>query len=136
MSYRFLGPAIGPAVGGFIGQFGDSWRLLFWVMFAFSGAMYLVGLLVPETYAPKLLRQRAQALSKQTGDHYISMLDLHLDPSATYLNKVKGNLTQPFILLFTEITVFLFSLYAALICESAAQAGPELTFGGPSPSLC
>lgn len=91
-------------------------------MFAFSGSMYLIGLLVPETYAPKLLRQRAQALSKQTGGHYISMLDLHLDPNATYLNKVKGNLTQPFILLFTEITVFLFSLYAALICKFAAQA--------------
>ncbi len=63
----FMGPVIGPIVGGFTGM-TVGWRWVMWVMCIFSGAVLLVGsLLLPETYAPVLLRKRAAKLSKMTG---------------------------------------------------------------------
>ncbi|KAJ3542439.1 hypothetical protein NM208_g4099 [Fusarium decemcellulare] len=89
----FLGPAIGPIVGGFLGQ-TEGWRWLHGVMAIFTGVLLILGaLLVPETYAPFLLRRRAKMLSKATGrvctysavgptiqgTHCLSNFDIYLD---------------------------------------------------------
>jgi hypothetical protein len=72
--------------------------------------MYALGCLVPETYAPVLLRRRALRLSKETGQVYMSMYDLKLNVNETLLHKMKINCSRPFILLFKESIVLLFAL--------------------------
>ncbi len=79
-SAPFLGPALGPIVGGFVGQ-TIGWRWIEGIMAVFTGVLAIIGgLLVPETYAPVLLRKRAAALSQKTGKVYISVLDKKRGP--------------------------------------------------------
>src|SRR5947207_2894439 len=60
----FLGPVLGPIAGGFLGM-TKGWRWVEGFLAIFSGVLWIVGsLLLPETYAPVLLRKRAQRLSK------------------------------------------------------------------------
>ncbi|KAF2667578.1 MFS general substrate transporter [Microthyrium microscopicum] len=110
----FLGPALGPIIGGFLGE-AAGWRWVMGFMAAFSGLALIVGVLgVPETYAPVLLRQRAKALSKLTGKHYESQLDI--DRGKTTLPEVlKTSLTRPWVLLFREPIVMIMSIYMAII---------------------
>lgn len=64
----FVGPSVGPVVGGFINQFA-SWRWTFYSLIIWSAAdLALLALLVPETYHPVLLRAKAAALRRDTGD--------------------------------------------------------------------
>jgi multidrug resistance protein len=64
----FCGPLLGPVVGGFIASF-KSWRWCFYVLMMWSGVNWLLlFFFVPETYAPVLLRRKARALRKETGD--------------------------------------------------------------------
>ncbi|KAI0120440.1 MFS general substrate transporter [Hypoxylon sp. NC0597] len=110
----FLGPVIGPIIGGFLGV-GAGWRWVMGFLAAFSGTLWLLGtFLVPETYAPVLLRRRAAKLSKMTGKHYISVVDR--DQGRISLGEsFKMALSRPWILLFREPIVFLLSIYMAII---------------------
>ncbi|OTA54163.1 MFS general substrate transporter [Hypoxylon sp. EC38] len=110
----FLGPVIGPIIGGFLGV-GAGWRWVMGFLAAFSGTLWLLGtFLVPETYAPVLLRRRAAKLSKMTGKHYISIVDR--DQGRIALGEsFKIALSRPWILLFREPIVFLLSVYMAII---------------------
>lgn len=65
----FIGPSVGPVVGGFINQY-TSWRWTFYVLIIWSAIdLALIGLLVPETYHPILLRNKARELRNDTGDN-------------------------------------------------------------------
>lgn len=68
---------------------------------------------MPETYAPLLLRRRAQKLSKATGHSYLARLDKGKD--VRLKTQFKVGLTRPWKLLFLEPIVLLLSLYVALI---------------------
>jgi hypothetical protein len=69
---------------------------------------------MPETYAPVLLRRRAEKLSKITGKVYRSKIDI--DQGRLSLKEsFKIALSRPWILLFREPIVFLLSLYMAII---------------------
>ncbi|XXH01730.1 hypothetical protein Hte_008091 [Hypoxylon texense] len=110
----FLGPVLGPIIGGFLGE-SAGWRWVMGFLAAFSGTLWILGsLLVPETYAPVLLRRRAAKLSKMTGKHYISMIDRD-QGRMTLGESFKIALSRPWILLFKEPIVFLLSLYMAII---------------------
>jgi MFS family permease len=64
----FIGPSVGPLVGGFINQY-TAWRWTFYVLLIWAGAnLCMIALLVPETYHPVLLRNKARKLRKVTGD--------------------------------------------------------------------
>lgn len=64
----FVGPSLGPIVGGFINQY-TNWRWTFYVLIIWAGAtLLLIFLLVPETYHPVLLREKARKLRKETGE--------------------------------------------------------------------
>lgn len=82
---------------------------------AFSGVVWIIGtIFVPETYAPVLLRRRAERLSKITGKVYRSKLEV--DQGKIDLKEsFKTALSRPWILLFREPIVFLLSLYMAII---------------------
>jgi MFS family permease len=110
----FLGPVLGPIIGGFLGMnAGFRWVLGF--LAAFSGAVWIMGsLLIPETYAPVLLRRRAERLSKLSGKVYRSQIDIDQGP-VSLKNSFKVSLSRPWILLFREPIVFLLSLYMAIV---------------------
>jgi hypothetical protein len=84
-------------------------------MAIFTGVLWIIcGLLVPETYAPVLLRKRAEKLSKLTGDVYASKSDAEkgkTSPSQAF----KTALSRPWILLLKEPIVLLLSIYMAII---------------------
>ncbi|OTA61998.1 polyamine transporter 1 [Hypoxylon sp. EC38] len=110
----FLGPSIGPIVGGFLGV-GGGWRWVEGLMACFTGLLWIICCsLVPETYAPILLRKRAEKLSKMTGKVYMSKLDVG-KPRKTVSEEFKVALSRPWILLFREPIVLLLSLYMAIV---------------------
>lgn len=106
----FMGPVLGPIAGGFLGM-KEGWRWVEGMMAIFAGVIFLLCILVvPETYPPVLLRQRAVTLSKMTGKVYRSRGDI--DQGKTSLGEAfSTGLKRPWILLFTEPIVFLLSLY-------------------------
>lgn len=84
-------------------------------MAIFTGVLWIICTFVyPETYAPVLLRRRAQALSKRTGKVYISKLQAG-QPIKTVGSQLKISLSRPWILLFKEPIVFLTAIYMAII---------------------
>ncbi|KAF5672304.1 putative mfs-multidrug-resistance transporter [Fusarium heterosporum] len=110
----FLGPAIGPIVGGFLGQ-AAGWRWLLGLMAAFIGFSWLaVSVIVPETYAPYILRKRAEKLSSITGKAYISAIDAGNPPRST-IHQLKTTMTRPWRLLFVEPIVLIVSIYISII---------------------
>ncbi|KAI9735298.1 MAG: MFS siderochrome iron transporter 1 [Claussenomyces sp. TS43310] len=110
----FLGPAIGPIVGGFVGQ-TVGWRWIEGVMAIFTGVLCMIGALtIPETYAPVILRQRAEGLSRATGKVYKSQVEIERGPKSIK-QEYKTALSRPWILLFREPIVLLLSIYMAII---------------------
>lgn len=84
-------------------------------MAIFSGLIWMIGsLIVPETYAPLLLRKRAQRLSQITGQVYCSKLDLERG-DVSVKDAFGAALLRPWILLFAEPIVFLLSIYMAIV---------------------
>lgn len=110
----FLGPTIGPIIGGFLAT-SAGWRWVEGFLAAFSGALWLcIIFLLPETYAPVLLRRRAAKLTEMTGQVYRSKLDIERGP-VPMGKTLKTALSRPWILLFREPIVLLFSIYMAII---------------------
>ncbi|KAI9839887.1 MAG: hypothetical protein M1819_000079 [Sarea resinae] len=113
-SAPFLGPTLGPIIGGFLGM-TEGWRWVEGFLAIFAGALWIVGtLLMPETYAPVLLRRRAAALSKLTGKVYESKLDIDRGKT-TPGEAFKTALSRPWILLIFEPIVLLLSIYMAIV---------------------
>ncbi|KAF8906065.1 major facilitator superfamily domain-containing protein [Gymnopilus junonius] len=113
----FLGPVIGPIVGGFVVQNPHlSWRFNFWLMFTFAGLSLIAGYFwAPETYAPVLLRWRAEKLSRASNGtiHYISVHDVQ--QSRSFAKVMRTNLCRPFIFLVTEPIVLLLAIYVSIL---------------------
>ncbi|KAF5858359.1 hypothetical protein ETB97_004480 [Aspergillus alliaceus] len=110
----FLGPALGPIIGGFLSM-NAGWRWVEGLLAASGGLVWLMmALAVPETYAPLLLRQRADRLSHVTGKVYRSKIEL--DKGKMSLDTLlRRSLSRPLALLFTEPIVLLFAVYIAII---------------------
>ena len=107
-------PVIGPIVGGFAGE-NIGWRWVEGIMCLFTATMWILcSLLVPETYAPVLLRKRAATLSKMSGKVYKSQQDAE-QGVVTVAHAFKTALLRPWVLLFKEPIVLLLSTYMAII---------------------
>lgn len=113
-SAPFLGPCLGPVIGGFLGA-GGGWRWVEGLLAAFSGVVWLMVLiLLPETYAPVLLRRRAEKLSQLSGQLYRSKFDI--ERGNIRLPKMLSTaLSRPWILLFKEPIVLLFTIYLSIV---------------------
>lgn len=110
----FLGPVLGPITGGFLGV-GAGWRWVMGFLAIFSGFCWILGtLLIPETYAPVILRRRAEKMTKMTGKVYYTALDQQ-QGRPTLKESFKVALSRPWLLLFREPIVFLLSLYMAIV---------------------
>ncbi|GCB21488.1 uncharacterized MFS-type transporter C530.15c [Aspergillus awamori] len=110
----FLGPAIGPIIGGFLGM-RAGWRWVEGFLAALAGFIWLLmAISIPETYAPRLLRLRADRLSQLTGRVYRSKVEL--DKGTVSLPRLlKTTMSRPWVLLFREPIVLLFALYIAIV---------------------
>lgn len=109
-----MGPTLGPMISGFLGE-NAGWRWSMGLITMLSGIIWVAGaLLVPETYAPVLLRRRALALSKATGKVYKTKLD-HDRGNITASAIITTALVRPWVLLFREPIVLLLSMYMAII---------------------
>ncbi|OCK73548.1 MFS transporter [Lepidopterella palustris CBS 459.81] len=96
----FIGPEIGPLIGGFINQY-TSWRWTFYVLLIWTGVQLgLIIFLVPETYHPVLLRQKAQRLREETGNEAWKAPIEKL--SRSILKTVLWSCIRPFQLLIFE----------------------------------
>ncbi|KAJ5335744.1 uncharacterized protein N7506_005680 [Penicillium brevicompactum] len=111
----FLGPVIGPIAGGFIGMSNGGWQWVMGFLAALSGAVWVIGsLVIPETYAPVLLRRRAEKLSRLTGKIYRSKTEIY-QGKVSLKSSFKVSLSRPWILLFCEPIVFMLSFYMAVV---------------------
>ena len=92
-----------------------GWRWVEGLLAALSGLVWIVvAFTVPETYAPVLLRKRATKLSKITGNYYRSKLDIGKE-GVTLGKRLQTVFSRPWVLLFREPIVLLFTFYAAVI---------------------
>lgn len=98
-------------MGGFVFQY-MGWRWTNWIVIIVSGVAFISILLIPETYAPAILRARAAKRRKETDDErYWS----RYDDKQAFLPLLKVNLSRPFIMTFTEPILIFWDLYIALV---------------------
>ncbi|KAK9472958.1 major facilitator superfamily domain-containing protein [Dipodascopsis tothii] len=109
----FLGPSIGPLIGDFV-AYRTSWRHVFYVMIAWVGTMLvLITFAVPETFAPVLLKRRAIARRKDTGDdRYYAPIERM---NRSVLGTVAFSCRRPFELLVRDMMVFCLCLYTSIL---------------------
>lgn len=104
----------GPIAGGFLNE-TKGWRWVLGLITIVSGVVCIAGISVTrETYAPFIMRRRAKALSRMTGRVYASRLDAGKPPKRLS-QEVKGALTRPWILLFSEPIIMLATVYISII---------------------
>ncbi|KAI4269530.1 MAG: hypothetical protein L6R38_007430 [Xanthoria sp. 2 TBL-2021] len=111
----FMGPIWGPVVGGFIRESNlVSWRWTEWVTLIISGSVLTSTVfLLPETYAPILLKWKAAHLRSLTGDErYMAEVEIRED---NIWLRLKRALYRPFILTFQEPIIMLLALYLTVI---------------------
>lgn len=105
------GPVWGPICGGFVFQY-MGWRWTNWIVMIVSAAAWILVMLIPETYAPAILRSRATRRRKESGDErYWS----RYDDKQAFLPLLKINLSRPFQMTFTEPILIFWDLYIALV---------------------
>lgn len=110
----FLGPTLGPIIGGFIGE-DLGWRWIQGFLAIFTGTLSIAyTLTVPETYAPRILYNRAVALSKMHGAVYRTQMELK-QGRKKLIPTLKVSLSRPWVLVAVEPIVLIFSIYQAII---------------------
>ncbi|KAJ5539015.1 hypothetical protein N7513_007347 [Penicillium frequentans] len=110
MACTTFGPVVGPWVSGFVAVV--SWRWCFWIGLICSGASFPLIVLMPETYGPVVLKQRAMKLRKDTGNlNIVSPLEVE---SRDIRQMFLITISRPFRMILHESIVSLTSLYLAL----------------------
>lgn len=110
----FFGPILGPVIGGFINQF-TTWRWTFYVLLIWTGVVLACLIFVPETYHPVLLKRKAAALRKSTGNSEYHSASEIANRSKSLSTMILQSLYRPFQLLFLEPMCLCLCLYSALL---------------------
>ncbi|CAD6573954.1 MAG: hypothetical protein CYPHOPRED_005241 [Cyphobasidiales sp. Tagirdzhanova-0007] len=105
----FAPTGLGPVMFGYTSA-KRSFRIVFWVIFAMSGAFALgAGLIMRETRESVLLSRKARSLRRKTGrECYLSPAD---HERAGLFTLIRLNLTRPIRLFFTEPILDAFTLW-------------------------
>lgn len=109
----YSGPVLGGIVNGFISVSTGRFDLIIWVNMAFAGVLWIIGSLIPETYAPVILKRRAQKLRKETGNMKI-MTEQEASPM-TFSELVNTCLYRPLKFCVQEPVLVLLCGYVCLI---------------------
>lgn len=109
-----MAPMLAPCVGGFIVNSSLGWRWTAWLgaIMGFT-ALTLILFMLQETYAPKILTNKAKLLRRATGNWAIHSAAEERIIDVRRL--VTEYLSLPLRLLFTEPLVFFISIYLAFI---------------------
>ncbi|KAL7423512.1 hypothetical protein Q5752_001092 [Cryptotrichosporon argae] len=111
----FFGPCLGPVMGGWIGPtIGFEW--CDWIQVIWGGAnLAAIILILPETFPPQLLRMKAAALRKHTGDaRYMTAFErgrAHLSFYRIFIDAIK----RPFLMMLLEPIVQTMCLYLTVV---------------------
>lgn len=100
-------------IGGFI-NYHVNWRWTYYVLLIWSGIMiFLIIFIVPETYAPVVLRQKARKLRLATGDKkYKAKIEI---VEKSIVRTVLKSLYRPFLILFLDPMCFSLCLFSAIL---------------------
>ncbi|KAL3491007.1 major facilitator superfamily domain-containing protein [Aspergillus germanicus] len=109
----YCGPVIGPIVCGWITVGSGRLDLFFWVNLAFAGAILVLMGLIPETYAPVILKRRAAKLRKETGNPNI--ITEQEKTKLTFKDIIRTSLIRPITMIMTEPVLDLMCMYIVLI---------------------
>lgn len=106
----FGGPMLGAVMGAYIGPSDAvTWRWAEWTSLISSGLItLLIGLFMPETYAPLLLQWKAAHYRKITGDSRFR--SAHEVENETLFTRLKISMTRPFLMI-TEPIIIAMTLY-------------------------
>lgn len=105
------GPVTGPLIGGFAAQY-LGWRWTNWLVMIFGGVGWLMCSCIKETYAPTLLKRKAEKMRKETGD---DRWWCRYDEKKSVAAILKTNLSRPFVLSFTEPILWFWNAYIGII---------------------
>lgn len=91
-----------------------NWRWIFWtVSIADALVQILAFLFLPETYAPKILSNKAKKLRKETAN--TKLHTEYEDPNRTFGKTLRTALVRPFVMLFTQPALQVTALYRAYL---------------------
>lgn len=109
----FLGPSFGPMIGGFI-NYNVDWRWTHYVLIIWAFCMCIaLFLVVPETYHPVVLRDKARRVRRETGD---ARWRAPIEKSTKSLARTVGtSLMRPFQILIFEPMALVLNLYSAIL---------------------
>ena len=115
----YSGPVFGGVVNGFISVDSGRYDLMVWVNMAFAGVMWIIVALIPETYAPVILKKRAKRLRKETGNPKI-MTEQEATPLSVkelindcLVRPLKFVVTEPILVLVCGFVALIYSLLYA-----------------------
>lgn len=115
---------VGGHFAGFI-QERVGWRWLGYTTTIFSACCTLVALLiVPETYAPAILRSRARKLAKSIGAHHITSYEAGRVIGG-WKEETQKYLVRPFVFLCCEPIVLLLSLHVSFLYGVLSEWTPS-----------
>ncbi|KAJ6005529.1 efflux pump antibiotic resistance protein [Penicillium sp. IBT 35674x] len=108
-----LGAAVGPIIGGFMAE-RTTWRWMFWSTSIFQAVMIAVSFTsFHETYAPLILRRRAERLRRETDDSRYYTTDERLNANRSPIRVLGRALTRPLRLLTFHPIIQISSLISA-----------------------
>ncbi|KAF8075787.1 MFS general substrate transporter [Lyophyllum atratum] len=108
-----VGPSTGPLVGGWIAE-RTHWPWVFWSVSIADALLQIAGFIfLRETYAPELLKRKARAMRKATGNHKLRSTFERPDRHWTAI--MARGMIKPIVFLGTEPIVQVFALYMAVL---------------------
>ncbi|KAK7402493.1 hypothetical protein QQX98_011771 [Neonectria punicea] len=109
----FVGPSIGPLIGGFI-NYNVDWRWTYYMLLIWAVAILVsIVFLVPETYHPILVRDKARKMRKETSDERWQAPNEKVQKSV--LNAIGHSLLKPFQLLIFEPMCLNLCIFSAIL---------------------
>ncbi|KAH7125630.1 major facilitator superfamily domain-containing protein [Dendryphion nanum] len=114
-----LGAAVGPIIGGFMAG-RTTWRWMFWSTSIFQAVIILVSMSAfHETYAPLILRRRAEKLRRETGNNQYYTIHERFDSKRSTVGLLTRALTRPLRLLMfhpiIQITTMIEAFFYGLL---------------------
>lgn len=111
----FGGPMLAPIISAFIVKNPNlNWRWTQYITGILAGLTFGLNVLfLEETHHPLILVNKAETLRRRTGNWGIAAP--HEEVTLNFKEIVENNLARPVVLLFTDPTLFLITLYNAFI---------------------
>lgn len=109
----FLGPVLGPVCAGFINQ-NTSWRWTYYLVLIWSfGQLVALVVFAPETHGPTLLKRKAAAKRRDTGDdRWMALAERN---PIQMLPALRKSVVTPFALMRDEPMVVALNLWTAVL---------------------